>query len=306
MSRYGKSLSYELYELAKLREDNHLQNNNTARSYKQSLKTFSMYCKSLGIKHLDQIKDPLSLVQSYEKSLESKYTAATIHTKLAAVCTALSVPMYQISKPRRSVSAITKGRYQADQALRSDPKYHILATIAAGTGLRRSEIASLSPASIKVDESGYTCLAVKGKGGKYQLQRLYPQFEQSVLQIIRSTPITKELMTNKLNIHKYRSDLSKAMYKHYIQRIKTEGREPLIQELRLRFSAYHRPDSKALSVFEHSLYSMSPYRLRGDSKVVASRVGMPLEYDRLALLAVSVFHLSHWRIGVTVINYLLA
>ena len=32
----------------------------------------------------------------------------------------------------------------------------------------------------------------------------------------------------------------------------------------------------------------------------------PTAYNRLALMAVSVFHLSHWRLDVTVCNYILA
>lgn len=30
----------------------------------------------------------------------------------------------------------------------------------------------------------------------------------------------------------------------------------------------------------------------------------PLRYDRVALMAVSVFHLAHWRADVTVSNYM--
>ena len=37
----------------------------------------------------------------------------------------------------------------------------------------------------------------------------------------------------------------------------------------------------------------------------ARAAGVPTEYSRLALLAVSVFHLSHWRLDVTVTNYLI-
>jgi hypothetical protein len=48
------------------------------------------------------------------------------------------------------------------------------------------------------------------------------------------------------------------------------------------------------------------YKLRGKSKEFAIKNKLPIEYDRLSLMAVSVFHLSHWRLSVTVASYMLA
>ena len=48
------------------------------------------------------------------------------------------------------------------------------------------------------------------------------------------------------------------------------------------------------------------YWLRGANRALALELGRPVGYDRLALLAVSVFCLSHWRHDVTIANYLLA
>lgn len=48
------------------------------------------------------------------------------------------------------------------------------------------------------------------------------------------------------------------------------------------------------------------YYLRGRTRTLALQLGLPVTYDRLCVLAVSVFHLSHWRLDVTVDNYLLA
>ena len=46
-----------------------------------------------------------------------------------------------------------------------------------------------------------------------------------------------------------------------------------------------------------------PYRLRGDNLTKALASGSPTEYNRLALMCVSVMHLAHWRLDVTVTNY---
>ena len=47
-----------------------------------------------------------------------------------------------------------------------------------------------------------------------------------------------------------------------------------------------------------------PYYLRSNRET-ALRMGKPIAYNRLALMAVSVLHLSHWRTDVTVTNYIL-
>ena len=45
---------------------------------------------------------------------------------------------------------------------------------------------------------------------------------------------------------------------------------------------------------------------RGKTRELAQKLGLPVGYDRLCTLAVSVLHLAHWRLDVTVDNYLLA
>ena len=47
-----------------------------------------------------------------------------------------------------------------------------------------------------------------------------------------------------------------------------------------------------------------PYKLRGENLRKARALGLPEEYNRLALMCVSVLHLSHWRLDVTTTNYL--
>lgn len=48
------------------------------------------------------------------------------------------------------------------------------------------------------------------------------------------------------------------------------------------------------------------YWLRGANKRFALVHDLPIKYDRLAVMATSVFHLSHWRCDVTIASYLLA
>lgn len=57
--------------------------------------------------------------------------------------------------------------------------------------------------------------------------------------------------------------------------------------------------------FCNELNNPKKYFLRGDNKVRALKDGRPINYDRAAMLCVSVFHLSHWRNDVTASHYML-
>jgi hypothetical protein len=48
------------------------------------------------------------------------------------------------------------------------------------------------------------------------------------------------------------------------------------------------------------------YKMRGKNRELVKKLGFQYSFDRLAILATSIFHLSHWRNGVTVRNYILA
>ena len=47
------------------------------------------------------------------------------------------------------------------------------------------------------------------------------------------------------------------------------------------------------------------YSLRGELRARAQALGRPTEYDRTALMCVSVWHLAHWRAEVTVSHYMI-
>ena len=55
--------------------------------------------------------------------------------------------------------------------------------------------------------------------------------------------------------------------------------------------------------FVDRITNPKPYIVRGDNIETLSEKGFPIVYDRLALAAASVFHLSHWRIDITINGY---
>lgn len=103
-------------------------------------------------------------------------------------------------------------------------------------------------------------------------------------------------------------------YNYYLQQIQSGHRQDLIDDLKQYFQTYHakspgeagnRRLAKQYMRFCQDLYkNHGVYRLRGENLKRAQRAGRPIVYDRVALMAVSVYHLAHWRNDVTAKNYM--
>lgn len=180
-------------------------------------------------------------------------------------------------------------------------------------GVRRSEYAALRGSDIGVDEVGMYVLIRKGKGGKMQKQRVLPCDEDAVCAYFNGTEnyvFSRAEMRNKIDLHALRAVQAQRAYLYFLRRMETENgyREVLLAQLRLmwkRDDLVRRDNGKVPKYWSRKLHE-GTYWLRGENRALAKRLGRPVGYDRLALLAVSVFCLSHWRHDVTVVNYLLA
>ena len=151
----------------------------------------------------------------------------------------------------------------------------------------------------------------RGKGGKRQLQRILPEDEKSVIEIFRGVNPDQKLfsadeMNNKIDLHGIRREQAQRAYKYYCDRLKNEPgyKYQCRKELAARYKEFH--DAGASNKrFLHDIMNEEPYKLRGENRQKAIEQGKETEYNRLALMMVSVFHLSHWRLDVTVTNYLI-
>lgn len=150
----------------------------------------------------------------------------------------------------------------------------------------------------------------RGKGGKLQLQRILPDDVEFVRGYFDGTGekiFTPEETKNKIDYHHMRAEQAVRAYKYYSSRIESEPgyKKKLTGEIIKRWNAYNLGENGKPKHFDRRDIS-GIYRVRGENKKLAIRKGLLTEYNRLALMAVSVFHLSHWRLDVTVSNYLLA
>ena len=98
------------------------------------------------------------------------------------------------------------------------------------------------------------------------------------------------------------------VYEYYVNRINAEG-EAYIKELeaqiRARWNKYNiNPKTGKPKHFNRNLIE-GKYYLRGKNREFALKNGLAVEYSKLALFSVNVFHLSHWRNDVGIESYLL-
>ena len=290
----------------------------TERQYKKHALKFVEYCKSTY--RCKTLEDCKSHIQDYTNYLTaSGKTPSTTHTYLAGICRVLDVPLEDINKPIRIVAENTRSRGSKAVDIRKDagreasPRLYDFAVI---VGIRRNEYLHLAPDDLVTDDFGNWCIRVKkGKGGKRQMQRILPE-ELEKVKAVFDNPATlehlfsKREMNNKIDLHHLRALRAQKMYRYYLDRIENETgyRTQLINEIRHIWE--QDDEARKSNGYRAKRWSdmkvTGQYILRGNNRKLAKKHGLPLQYDRLALLAVSIFHLSHWRHDVTVANYLLA
>lgn len=295
-----------------------ITDNQTVTAYKKDCKLFAAYCKEQGVKRPDQLQGKeKDMLQGYERQLESAgYSPSTIHRRLAAPCKGVGVNMSEIEKPKRTADRITRSRKEGankqGKAEATEARYSRLVAFQKAVGIRRAELSRLSATDLTTDESGYLCVYVaKGKGGKRQLQRILPEDEKMVIEIFQSVDPEQKLfspdeMNNKIDLHGIRREQAQRAYKYYCDRLKNEPgyKYQCRKELAARYREFHEPGASNKR-FLHDIMNEEPYKLRGENRQKAIEQSKETEYDRLALMMVSVFHLSHWRLDVTVTNYLI-
>lgn len=292
------------------------ENNKTRSRYTNNYYQYIAYCRSqFSCKSKEECDEH---IQDYEKHLESQgYSASTIHNRLVPVCIYHDIDLTTIDKPKRVTSQYKRGR-TGNAAISSNsdinnPRYARSVEFQKRVGIRRNELKHLMGDDLVVDESGYTCVRVKkGKGGKMQLQRILPSdigFIKTYFVDKESNDLVfenKEISSNNVSYHTLRAKQAQRAYCYYLNRLNDKGyREQLIHEIQQRASAYRRDGKTGKPILLSDKELTGYYWLRGDNKQFAINNNLPVKYDRLAVMAVSIFHLSHWRADVTIASYLL-
>ncbi|MDO4268648.1 MAG: hypothetical protein Q4C73_09245 [Eubacteriales bacterium] len=288
----------------------------TLQTYLAEVERYARWLKDQGVKMRCSEQEAAEQVPRYLQGLaQASKSPSTIHTAAAALVKALpgtELVMADLPHPRRT-HAPRKGRTAAPSLRkRSDadqlnPKYRRLVEFAKAVGLRRDEYRNLLGRDLTHIDGHAHVIVEQGKGGKMQYQRIddvdAPLVERYFAGLEPDDSVfLPEEMKNKINLHRLRREHAQEMYRRYLSRLEADPayRGQLLREIR---DAFHRagqdwrrnPDMRRLA---------TPYVCRGSVRQSLDGAGRAVTYDRLALMAVSVFHLAHWRCDVTVKNYM--
>ncbi len=318
------SLSYVMTKNAlseKSRDPAHaITDRDTKRTYKAAIKRFCSWTKENGYTREAVLGDPQAYLQQYSDNLKARgLSPATIHTYIAAPCKGLNVPMQHINKPDRAIGAITRSRGGKNPRGRKDaekPEYARLAAFQAAVGLRRAELAHLQGKDLQKRDGALYVVVRQGKGGKEQWQRILPVDARVVAETFNGIGkdervFTAEEMRNRIDLHGMRAAHARQAYDYYLTRIKQEPdyKSQLQEDLKTYFREHHDPDHELdQAAYNRFCLDMTRnqgiYQMRGEARKLAEELERPAIYDRVALMAVSAYHLAHWRLDVTVTNYL--
>lgn len=304
-----------------------ITNDVTEKQYRRHICYFATWAKQTHqIRLASDVLDSCALLQDYANDLTKMgYSPDTIHSYLAPIAKGLGIPLSSIDKPKRSASMIKKTRNpeanEQGQRELDDVRHTRLVEAAKVIGVRRDELASLTGDCLVRDYAGNLCVLVRsGKGGKRQMQRILPKDVAFVMGLFsgiapRQRVFGRNELKNKIPLHALRRNHAQEAYDYYLHQVQTGHRQELIDDIKAYFAAYHakmpgaageRHLAKQFSRFCQDLSKgKGLYRLRGENLHRAKRAGRPVVYDRVALMATSVFHLAHWRNDVTVRNYMI-
>ena len=286
------------------------------KQHKNNAIKFGQWCKETY--HCRTPEDCIGHIQDYVSYLTKQgLSASTIHTYLAGVCYAFRINLADVQKPARVTAKNQRSRGQKLSDARADAQRDIsprLYDFASAVGCRRAEYAQLRQCDLVTDVNGHLCVLIRrGKGGKKQFQRILPDdipFVQSYFDGSGEFVFAKEELQNKLDLHALRAKQARKAYEYYMSRIRCEPeyRAALLEEIKRTWDAddMERIEKGWKKKRWRQNQVEGCYKLRGETRILAEKSGLPVSYDRLAAMAVSIFHLAHWRLDVTVDNYLIA
>jgi hypothetical protein len=283
-------------------------------------KTFDAWRKEAGLSNKYVRDHPReSVVQWSEHLKTSGISQSTIHTMVAGCCCGLGIPSNGIVKHGTAMDKTKSlGRSERAQAALKKESNSDIIHFQTMVGGRRAALSRLTGKDFGYDRSGNACVIFRrDKGGKDQYQIIAEDDVAAVKAYFDRCRPEERLFSridHDLDLHGLRAERSRRMYQYYQSGLcaTPQGREQLRQQLWARFTdpeigckawllAKAKGDKARMRKLEYRFRQQmadGTYYLRGANRQAAIERGRPVAYDRLALLAVSVFSLSHWRLDV--------
>jgi len=272
------------------------------KTYSTRIEVYSKWARENGLKTANLAEVRASIPEYIEARRKQGLSSATLHTDLACLCRATGASMSDFMTIRRGQP--TKGRSDESRRVRTPENQRVLA-FATKVGIRKMEYSHLKGSDF-VQKGGRAYVVVrKGKGGKRQEQLILPEdveFVRSYFDGSENYVFSKEEIKacTHANLHEIRRERAQKLDERWRVELKDPAkREEMMRLLEERFNE----NPKKMGKFSRSKMD-TPYRTRGEVRKELYEANKPLEYDRLALLSVSVLALAHYREDVCVKHYM--
>lgn len=272
------------------------------KTYSTRIEVYSKWAKENGLKTANIAQIRASIPEYIEARRKQGLSDATLHTDLACLCKATGVSMGDFDTIRRGQP--TKGRSDDARRVRSPENRRVL-DFAAKVGIRKMEYSHLKRSDFVMKDGRAYVIVRKGKGGKRQEQLILPEdveFVKSYFDGSENYVFSKEEIKacTHANLHEIRRDRAQKLYERWRMELKDPAkREEMMRLLEDRFNE----NPKKMGRFSRSKMD-TPYKTRGEVRKELYEANKPLEFDRLALLSVSVLALAHYREDVCVKHYM--
>ena len=311
-----------------MRVKEHCKNlsNHTKSNYIHACRSFGDWRKSAGLsnKHVgDNPRD--AVVQWAEHLRQAGIAQSTIHTMVAGACCGLGIPSNGIVKHGTAMDKTKSlGHSERAQAALKKESNRDIVRFQEMVGGRRAALSRLTGKCFVYDESGCPCVFFeRDKGGKPHKQRIRLEDVEAVkayFDAVGPDELLFPKLDKDLDLHGIRAENARCNYQYYAQIASTpEGREQLRQQLWDRYTdpeigckawliAKEKGDKARMRKLEYRFRKQmadGDYYLRGANREAAIQRGRPIKYDRLSILATSVFSLSHWRLDICAKSYLI-
>lgn len=309
MSKKRLSISQQIYESAysKLQQK---ENNVSRRNYRYVVKRFISWCReNHNCKSFHECKN---YIQEYIDSFNNKLTPSTIHTYASALCFVWEVPLRDISKPKRIAAEFIRNRNELENPRSSqclnNPQFREIVEFQRRTGIRKSELKRLLASDFYEDKFGFHIVVRRGKGGKRQLQRILPEDVEYIKKVFAGKEPDEPLFTaehfrNELPYHKLRAQHAKRCYEWLQEKLREDPgfAKKIEEEIREGWKNNKTKDGRVRPFPEHQIHGV--YVIRGNNRKL--RKNGDFCFDKLCCAWVSMYALSHYRLNVTIQNYLL-
>lgn len=302
----AKGIPYEEYRQIDYTKD-YIYSHNTMRTYQHEIDRFADYLaeQKLNKITMEEAKEHIQEYLSYLES-EKKLSPQSIHTACASLCKTFHTTMWEYEKPNRSVAKLTRGTKTFDKSvdmIQELQKNHIWQINREYLGMRKNELINLKAGMIQ-EKGDKVIIDYIGKGGKLNHQIFTREEEKAFVLSLKNGKNDNEHIFDKqevkqaLNLHKARELRCKDVYNRILSDIEKRGRvaeQEYIKEIKQIFKEANKTLRENLD---------NPYYVRGENRQRLLEANRPVEYNRIALMYVSVTVSQHFRTNTTANFYI--